>query len=158
MDALMLELTIYLVAMILLIVEVFVPAGGALGLGAIICFIYSIYHAFDRDAPVAGSIFIVITVAYLIGIVFLWLRVVQHRTDLSEADSTGEDVHAAESLVGRTGKSVTPLRPAGIATIAGQRYDVVTAGEFIEGGATVLVMEAAANRILVREVEGSGPS
>ena len=158
MDALMLELTIYLIAMILLIVEVFVPAGGALGLGAVICFIYSIYHAFDRDAPVVGSIFIAITVAYLVGMVFLWLRVVQHRTNLGEADSTGEDVQAAESLVGRTGKAVTPLRPAGIANIAGQRYDVVTGGEFVEGGAAVLVMEAAANRILVREVDGTGPS
>ena len=157
MDNLMLELTIYLIAMILLIVEVFVPAGGALGLGAIICFIYAIYHAFERDAPVVGSIFIGITVAYIVGIVFLWLRVVQHRTDLGESDSTGEDVQAAESLVGRTGKTSTPLRPAGIATIAGERYDVVTGGEFIEGGATILVMEAAANRILVREVDESKP-
>ena len=61
MDDLMKELAIYLAAMILLIVEVFLPVGGALGLGAIICFIYAIYHAFERDAPVVGSIFIGIT-------------------------------------------------------------------------------------------------
>jgi len=36
-------------------------------------------------------------------------------------------------LLGRTGKSITPLRPSGIITIDDNRIDALTRGEFIKG-------------------------
>jgi membrane-bound serine protease (ClpP class) len=52
--------------------------------------------------------------------------------------------------LGKDGLAVSPLRPAGIADIAGERLDVVSDGEFIEAGAQVVVARVDGNRIVVR--------
>ncbi len=55
------------------------------------------------------------------------------------------------SWLGRTGTAVSPLRPAGIAEIAGTRLDVVSDGEFIEALAVIEVTRVDGNRIVVRQ-------
>ncbi|HWO42740.1 MAG TPA: NfeD family protein [Candidatus Eisenbacteria bacterium] len=52
--------------------------------------------------------------------------------------------------LGKKGTAVSPLRPAGIADIEGERVDVVSAGEFIESGAPIVVTRVDGNRIVVR--------
>ncbi len=56
------------------------------------------------------------------------------------------------TLVGKSGKTVTPLRPAGIAIINGHRIDIVTRGEFIEAEAEVEVILVEGNRVVVRSL------
>jgi membrane-bound serine protease (ClpP class) len=51
---------------------------------------------------------------------------------------------------GKTGRAVSPLRPAGIADIENHRVDVVSDGEFIETGAPIIVSRIDGNRIVVR--------
>ena len=53
--------------------------------------------------------------------------------------------------LGKTGTTVSPLRPAGIADIDGQRVDIVSQGEWIDSGAPVEVIRVDGNRIVVRE-------
>lgn len=68
----------------------------------------------------------------------------------SSAAAEGYTVSADSSaLVGLTGIALTPLRPAGAARIDGQRRDVVTAGEFIEAGTPIQIIEAHGNRLVV---------
>jgi membrane-bound serine protease (ClpP class) len=55
------------------------------------------------------------------------------------------------SWLGRTGTAVSPLRPAGIAEIAGTRLDVVSDGGFIEALADIEVTRVDGNRIVVRQ-------
>jgi len=52
--------------------------------------------------------------------------------------------------LGRTGTTLSPLRPAGIAEIDGARVDVVSDGDFIEAGNPILVTRVDGNRIVVR--------
>jgi membrane-bound serine protease (ClpP class) len=54
------------------------------------------------------------------------------------------------SWLGKSGTTLTPLRPAGIADIGGQRVDVVSDGEFVESGAPITVSRVDGNRIVVR--------
>ena len=54
--------------------------------------------------------------------------------------------------LGKSGTTVTPLRPAGIADIDGQRVDVVSDGEFIDSGAPIRVTRVDGNRIVVRRL------
>ena len=56
-------------------------------------------------------------------------------------------------LVGHEGRTLSPLRPAGIAVIDGARFDVVSQGEFIESGQPVRVTQVDGNRIVVRRIE-----
>jgi len=55
-----------------------------------------------------------------------------------------------ESLVGRHGVTETQLRPAGKATIGGQRVDVVTDGGFVEAGERIVVASVDGPRVVVR--------
>ena len=59
-------------------------------------------------------------------------------------------------LVGRIGKSTTVLRPTGTIELEGERYDVVTEGEFVELGASVRVLYVQGNRVVVAR-EGAAP-
>jgi membrane-bound serine protease (ClpP class) len=54
--------------------------------------------------------------------------------------------------LGRTGRTLSPLRPAGIAEIDGSRIDVVSDGGFIEANAQIKVSRVDGNRIVVRQV------
>ena len=55
----------------------------------------------------------------------------------------------AMAMVGRTGVTATPLRPAGVIEIDGQRLDVVTEGEFVAAGTAVRVLYVQGNRVVV---------
>jgi membrane-bound serine protease (ClpP class) len=52
--------------------------------------------------------------------------------------------------LGRSGVTISPLRPAGFAEIDGERIDVVSTGEMIESGAAVVVSRVEGNRVVVR--------
>ncbi|MGE3173579.1 MAG: NfeD family protein [Planctomycetota bacterium] len=60
------------------------------------------------------------------------------------------------ALVGAVGRASTVLRPAGVMVASGERYDVVTNGEFIDSGALVRVLEVRGNRILVERADAGG--
>ena len=65
--------------------------------------------------------------------------------------SSGSNTLSREvkEYTGRTGKALTPLRPAGIAEIDGKRIDVQTQGEFIEPGTVVVVLRTEGSKVLV---------
>jgi membrane-bound serine protease (ClpP class) len=63
-----------------------------------------------------------------------------------------QDASVAD-LEGKDGTVVSALRPAGRACIGGRRYDVVSSGDFIEKGASVVVTEVSGNRIVVRKAD-----
>jgi membrane-bound serine protease (ClpP class) len=70
----------------------------------------------------------------------------------TRADAGYVSAKVETSLVGATGTAATDLRPTGKAEIAGTRYDVVSEGDYIERDSRVRVVEAGANRIVVRKV------
>ncbi len=58
----------------------------------------------------------------------------------------------SQALVGATGEAATALRPAGIAIIAGKRYDVLAeGGEWIVAGAAIRVNAVRDGNLLVRK-------
>ncbi|MBC5802158.1 MAG: nodulation protein NfeD [Candidatus Eremiobacteraeota bacterium] len=56
------------------------------------------------------------------------------------------------ALVGRRGVAASYLRPAGVAEVDGKRVDVLTEGEFVPAGATVMVSRVEGARVFVRPV------
>lgn len=55
-------------------------------------------------------------------------------------------------LVGKKGKVLTELRPAGTVLIDGAPVDVVSEGAFIAKGRQVQVVEVHGSRVVVREL------
>ena len=67
--------------------------------------------------------------------------------------AAGYTVEAAPAtLIGRRGRAVTALRPAGIGDFDGERLSVVTHGTFVDQGSPIVVAEVEGNRIIVDAV------
>ena len=56
-----------------------------------------------------------------------------------------------EQLLGRYGKTLTPLRPSGTTEFDGRRVDAMSDGPLIEAGQWVRCIEVSAGRVVVRQ-------
>jgi len=70
------------------------------------------------------------------------------------AESKGTEGNLGQ-LLGKEGKTISALRPAGFAFIGDRRVDVVTQGEMIETGASVHVVRIESNRVIVERTRAS---
>ncbi|HLS88157.1 MAG TPA: NfeD family protein [Sphingobacteriaceae bacterium] len=150
-----------ILGLVLLLVEVFVPGFGAFGFGGLLAIAAAVL--FMAPTPAQGVRILIIGLAgTVVAAVILFRtgrgRAVWRRLTLAEAltEEKGFSAQAySADLVGRRGEALTVLRPAGIALIDGQRYDVVTDGAMVPKGTPVVVVEVSGNRIVVSPVEGT---
>ena len=57
------------------------------------------------------------------------------------------------ALLGRVGRTITQLRPAGITDFDGRRVDTMAEGRMVEPNTLVRVIEVRGQRVLVREIQ-----
>jgi len=80
-------------------------------------------------------------------------------TGLAAGEGYASAPESDNRWLGKNGTASSPLRPAGIAVIDGERVDVVSDGEFIDVGMPIFVTRVDGNRIVVRRqrasIEGS---
>jgi len=139
--------------------EIFVP-GGILGAIGGIALVLSIIVAFNAFGPVLGS-YIAFAIIVLVGVaIVLWIRFFPKTAigrkmtvsrDLASSKATDEEL---TDLEGKSGRSVSDLRPSGFATIEGKRVDVISRGEMIASGVDLVVIEVEGNRVVVKELTG----
>jgi membrane-bound serine protease (ClpP class) len=160
------ELLLFVSGLVLLVLEIFVIPGfgiaGVLGIGALLAGLSLslvgggaswefILRALGR--VVFSLLFAV--VASLLLLRYLPRLPFGRRLILDTGLSAGAGYASApeedRGWLGKSGTAVTPLRPAGIADIDGQRVDVVSDGEFIASGAPITVSRVDGNRIVVRQ-------
>lgn len=79
-----------------------------------------------------------------------WGRRLVLDTGLPAAGGYASAPERDRAWLGRQGRAIALLRPAGFALIDGERVDVVSDGEPIEAGAMVEVVRVDGNRIVVR--------
>lgn len=156
--------------LVLLLVEVFVIPGfgvaGALGLLALLAgLVLSLLGPGPTGQVVmlaagriAGALLLAM-VGSLVLMRFIGKLPVGRRLVLSDELDAAHG-YTAESerdhrLLGRSGTSLTPLRPAGLAEIDGERVDVVSDGELIEPSQPVQVVRVDGNRVVVRRVRAA---
>ncbi len=96
------------------------------------------------------AILTLIIVAALLAIVVKLVRALILKTSQNRADGFQAAPQELAALAGQSGQALTPLRPAGVALIDGQRVDVVTDGEFIESDTEVEVVAVEGSRVVVR--------
>jgi membrane-bound serine protease (ClpP class) len=148
---------LFIVGVVLIVLELFVPGGvlGILGLGAVIT---SFFLATDDIAGMGLSLLIAMLVT-IVAMVLLFtvfgkrIRLFD-RIILKDSTNTEQGYVSNVSrieLVGQQGVTLTPLRPAGTAVINEERIDVVTEGSFIGANKRVTIIKAEGSRIVVRE-------
>ena len=148
-----------LIGLSLVVLEVFIPSGGIIGILSAVAMIAALVMAFQESSttgPMVGFVFAAVTVfavPTLIAVAFkFWPRTPMGKAFLgdlpTDADVLPEDPRRA--LMGRVGVARTKMLPSGAVEVDGQMIDAVTQGQAIETGTYVVVVEVRANRVVVR--------
>ncbi|WP_093060792.1 nodulation protein NfeD [Psychrobacillus sp. OK028] len=152
---------IFIIGILLIIAEFFLPGGisGILGAAAIIV---SIVLAGGDIEQMIIAVIIALSVA-IVGMVIIMkffgkgLRVL-NKVILSDATTTEKGYVSNKNrveLVGKLAVTMTPLRPSGTIRIDNERIDAVSDGSFIGKDKQVKIIKVEGSRIVVREaVEG----
>lgn len=149
-----------LVGVALLVIEIFMPGFGVAGISGILLMVASIVLVWMNHGTLAGLAMTVVALA-MVGIsISISLKSVSSGK-LSKSDlilknnEQAEEVAAAgrdmESLLGKKGVTATVLRPAGLADFDGVRLNVVSGGEFIQKGESVVICHVEGTRIVVKQ-------
>ncbi len=153
------SIVLFIVGILFFVVEMHQPGFGVWGTLGAVCLLLDIVitaKTLVQGLVLAGIILLVLLVLFLV-CMRLFSKgkmpkhlVLQSSTAKQEGFSGTPDLRG---LVGKTGKTVTVLRPAGCVLVDGRRFDVVSNGEFIEPDTDVVVTEVEGNRIVVKERE-----
>lgn len=155
-------LLVFILGVLALMLEIFViPGFGAAGIIGIGLIFWSIFLAsvsytqaiISLTVALVGSIILLGLALKYLGKRGLWSRLV---LGIKQDKETGYNAPAQDlnQFLGQTGRTITPLRPAGAVEIAGRRVDVVTEGDFIPVNALVLVVLVEGTRVVVRQLPG----
>lgn len=148
-----------LVGMILIVVEMIIPGFGAAGISGGIAVIAGLIIGSDS---ITGAMFSLLIIVVLLAVIaaIIFRSALKGRLSRSpvvlntaiEAESTSLSGAEMKKLIGRRGRTVTALRPSGIAVIEGKRMDVCSEAEFIDSGAEIVVESTDGMKVLVKRV------
>lgn len=155
---------LFVVGVILLAVEAFViPGFGVAGILGLVSIAGSIVLSYTTSSQGLLALGMAISwTAFLTTVAFQFLRKsrVLDRLALQTSLSAEEGYSSGplyDDYVGKTGITITPLRPAGKIEFAdGERLDVVSEGAYIPAGKKVKVLKTEGRRIVVREITEEG--
>lgn len=171
------EIVLIVIGLVLIGLEVFViPGFGVAGVTGILCLMAGLVATFMPGEPGHSTPFYVpqlqptldalytglktVVIGLLVSIVGMFflakylprMPLFQKLIPLNEGPESVrvEDPYHGLAQPGEEGVSLGPLRPAGKARFGGVLVDVVTAGEYVEAGEDVQVVERTGNRVVVR--------
>lgn len=157
-------LACFLLGLVLLIVEVFMPGFGLPGISGIVLEIICIaltYFAHGSMAALGVTLIILAVVAITISLALRSAnkgRLSKSAVILTETERVEDGYVAAKDMdvfLGKTGTASTVLRPTGMAEFEGVKLNVQSDGEYIGKGETVRVDHVEGAKVVVRRVTAS---
>lgn len=138
--------------------EILAPTGGLLVVGSLVFFALAVglimYYGTTIEAVVAlGGLAVGLPASGFVAVA-AWRRL--SLDTALDADPTGAQTAAAASadaLKGRTGKTVSPLRPSGSVEFDGTRVDAMTEGTMLDAGVWVKCVDVRRGQVIVRRME-----
>lgn len=148
------------VGLLLLETHVF-PGQGVAAVGGLLLLFLGMFWALGGSThaalalPVASVLTVVTLVAFFAYLPKspLWKQISQQMRQQTAVGFAAAIHQNPMFLIGQSGTVLTPLRPSGVAEIAGTRFDVVTEGDFLEMGEAILVTHVEEGRILVERTK-----
>jgi membrane-bound serine protease (ClpP class) len=148
--------------LILLFFEIaIIPGFGITGISGLLMILAAMIMAYLKLSVIVGTLVMLFGIGAVIFLIY-WFTTIFPTTAMGKkfvlntddnAENSSIAVDDFEHLVGAEGETLTALKPAGKARINDERYDVITEGEFIDKGSTVVVKKSTAGRIIVALVE-----
>ena len=151
------EMTVLLMlaGIICIAMEIYLP-GGFMGLAGGALLIWAIVEAY-RYKTDFGTMLLVIGVGGSIAtswFSFTYLSKTKEGKKALLMDSNielPEDKH--KDLEGKTGTTLTDMRPSGMIEVEGQMYDAASKGEYVEKGSKIKILSVEADHVYIREIE-----
>ena len=152
----LLPLFLQVIGILVIIAEIFIPSLGLLTAIALSVFFYSLYLVYTTISTTAGMVLagldiVLVPVLLIFGMKILARSPLALKRELSKQDGVVSQREDPKAYINMKGKSVTDLRPAGMAEINSQRVDVVTDGEYIDADTPIVVTDVSGNRIIVEQ-------
>ena len=163
------EILLVALGLALLAIEIFLTPGfGVMGIVGVVALLAGLtLSLFGAGATMqlvlyaAGRVVLALTVAVAASVVLLRLlprlpyaRRIVLETALAAPGGYASAPQSDFRWIGKRGVAASPLRPAGIADLEGERVDVVSDGQYIEPGMPIEVVRVDGNRIVVRPPRG----
>ena len=167
MSGFALVILLFLIAVVILVAEIFLPSHGVLGIVGVGFLVYAVYEAYSLDQggghlTLLCALVLVPTLAVVGFKAFpktpLGKRIAPENPQPEAADFAPHH-EQLKRFVGRRGRSVTPLRPVGTCMIDGQRVNCIAEARLIESGMDIEVLRVRGAQLEVRPVparEGVG--
>lgn len=157
MNTLIIITALMITGIILLIIEALIVPGFSIpGLAGLAMMGYSIYKATSTYGALGTSITLLVSIVSAVLVIKLSLKSrTMKKIALDYTEKTAKSNTDLTYLVGKNGRALTPLRPAGTAIFEKERYDVVTEGDYIPENATIRVLDVEGSRIIVILAERS---
>ena len=152
------EIILFVIGILLLVIELYIPGFGFWGISGIGCIALSVFMTLGGNMAAITMLslsFVAAMVAFLVILKFLpsskvWNKLILKEAETLQAGFSSSDDYS--NYLGREGIVHTLLRPAGIVIIDGLSINVVSEGQYIEPGTTVKVVSIEGNRIVVQTV------
>jgi membrane-bound serine protease (ClpP class) len=149
---------LYVACTVLLVAEVFIPSGGLISLCALACLVGGV-SIFFRHSATSGWIGIGIAVVLIPSVLIITYRILPQTrfgravTLMPPQRTQGDaipDTEQLQSLLGTTGRVITPLRPVGMCDFSGQRLECVAESGYVDKGKNVEVIRVQGTQLTVR--------
>ncbi len=157
---LILPIALILVGLLLIMIEVYlIPGFNVIGLFGLLMILAAIVIAFTEGGntegilTLAGSALAVGGIFWFLYASGAWDRFVLTTSLKDDPDTADQEREQRRQYLGKQGTAITPLRPAGVVEIDGERVEVSTEGEFIAAGSVVRVVAMDRRRYFVRLAE-----
>lgn len=162
MEPIVWAVLLLLLGVALIVLEMFIPSHGLLGVLAAAAIIAGIVMAF-RQGLIPGVITLstaAVVVPVVIGVgLHYWpktpfgRRMLIQPQDMAGGPEESPELLEMAALVGQRGKAKSKMLPSGAVLIAGHTYDAYSQGGAIDPGQPIVVVAIRANRIVVRPLE-----
>lgn len=161
-------LLLYVVAVVLVILDLLLPTGGLLALLAAISAVASVMFAFREGANSGAIVLLMVlaTVPVLVALaVRIWPKTPIGKRVILGSDKPPEDSEAEllekqriEALLGSVITVDADLMPSGSARIGGRMANVIAESGYIEAGQVCEVVEYHERQFILRPTSGSAPA
>ncbi len=158
MDYLTIALVLIALGAAILVAEIFVPTGGILVVFALVFFALAVgvimYYGTIIEAVVAvGGLAVALPAAGFVAVA-AWRRLsLDNALDNVPTEAQTAATAETDALKGRTGKTVSPMRPSGSVDFDGKRVDAMTEGTMLDAGVWVRCVEVRRGQVIVRAME-----
>lgn len=163
-----LALGLFLIAVLLFVLDVFVPSGGVLSISAAVLGIAGVVAMFRYDTTWGAASLLGLLILAPMAVAFM-LKVWPHtplgrriigkpREEEAEEEKLAELKlrQQRETLLGRQGKALTELRPVGTIEVDGVRHEALSETTYVKAGQGVRITSVDLAHIRVRPMDESG--